>query len=80
MKLILSYKTSVGIFYIGRSDDNLYHPIFNEKDLGSYQDMWVAVKDLVCNDTQSVIHPETDELLDTSTLGIPEDYIEWDRV
>ncbi len=80
MKHILSYTTSAGIFYIGKSDDNLYHPIYNDKDLGGYKDMWVAIKDLVQNNTQSVIHPETGALLDTSTLGIPEDYIEWNRI
>jgi len=79
MQHILSYKTTAGTFYIGKSDDNQYHPIFNDIDLGSYVNMWEATRDLSVNDIAGILHPETNELLDTSTLGIPEDYLEWDR-
>ena len=80
MKHILSYKTTAGIFYIAKSEDNQYHPIFNDKDLGTYVNMWEATKDLTINNIQGIVHPETKEVLDTSTLGIPEDYLEWSRV
>ena len=80
MKLILAYPTNVGTFYIGQSNDNRYHPIFNDEDLGSYADLWAAVEDLAFDATYSVLHPETNELLDTSELGIPEDYTEWKKL
>ena len=79
MKHILSYQTKIGTFYIGKSEDNHYHPIFNNIDLGSYVNMWEATRDLSINATNGVLHPETNEVVDTSTLGIPEDYIEWTR-
>jgi len=80
MKHILSYKTTAGTFYIGKSEDRQYHPIFNNIDLGSYINMWEATRDLSINTIPNILHPETKEMLDTSTLGIPEDYIKWDRV
>jgi len=80
MKHILSFKTTVGTFYIGKSDDRQYHPIFNDIDFGSYVNMWEAIRDLSINAIPNILHAETNEVLDTSTLGIPEDYIEWDRI
>jgi hypothetical protein len=80
MKLLLSYETDIGTFYIGKCEQNLYHPIFNDQDLGSHRDMWVAVKNLTDNTTQPVLHPETNEAVDTSTLGTPDDYLGWVRM
>lgn len=80
MKRLLSYTTSAGIFYIATDENRQYHPIFNDIDLGTYQNMWEAVRDLTLNDTNLVVHPETQENIDTSTLGIPEDYLGWVRM
>lgn len=80
MKLILFFETKVGTFYIGRSADRRFHPVFNDEPLGSYEEISQAVEDLSGNHTFSVLHPETGELLDTSALGIPEDPGEWEEV
>jgi hypothetical protein len=80
MKLLIQYDTSVGIFYIGQSEDGRFHPIFDNEDLGSYAKAWQASEDLANDVTFSVLHPETGELLDTSEFGIPEDPTEWDRI
>jgi hypothetical protein len=79
MKLLLKCDTPVGTFFIGQSQDGRFHPIFNDEGLGSYQHAWQATEDLANDATFSVLHPETGELLDTSTLGIPESPGEWDR-
>ena len=80
MKPLLSYKTQIGTFYIAKSDDNLFHPTFNDVDLGAYENLWLAVEALASNSIIPVHHPETNEVIDTSTLAIPEDYIEWERI
>ena len=80
LKLLLEYKTSVGIFYIAQSDDGRFHPIFNDESLGSYNKIFHATEDLAFGVTFSVLHPETGELIDTSELGIPEDPIEWKSI
>ncbi|QHG91417.1 hypothetical protein CVO_06020 [Sulfurimonas sp. CVO] len=80
MRLLLAYPTKVGIFYIGQSTDGRFHPIFDNESLGSYAEAWLASEDLANDVTFSVLHPETGELLDTSTFGIPEDPTEWERV
>jgi len=80
MRLLLRYPTSVGIFYIGQSTDQRFHPIFDNEDLGSYVEAWQATEDLANNVTFSVLHPETGDLLDTSEFEIPEDPTEWERI
>ncbi len=80
MKPLLSYKTQIGTFYIAKSDDNRFHPTFNDVDLGAYENLWLAVEDVASNSTIPVHHPETNEVIDTSKLAIPEDYIEWERI
>jgi len=80
MKLILSFQTRVGTFYMGQSLDGRFHPIFDDESLGSYQEIWQATEDLANDHTYSVLHPETFDLLDTSLLGIPEDPNEWQRI
>ncbi|WP_072682319.1 hypothetical protein [Arcobacter sp. LA11] len=78
MRILLSYPTDAGIFDIGQSVDKKYHPIYNDESLGSYSSVQEAVDSLLNNETASVKHFETKELIDTSKLGIPEDYTQWD--
>jgi hypothetical protein len=80
MKLLLSYNTKAGTFYIGQSDDGRFHPIYNDKSLGSYAYARQATEDLATNSTFSVLHSVTGKVLDTSQLGIPEDPSEWSRI
>ena len=80
MKLILKCETSVGTFYIGQSNDGKFHPIFDDESLGAYNEIWQATEDLANDATFSVLHPETDDLLDTSELDIPEDPSEWEKL
>jgi hypothetical protein len=80
MKRILQFSTNAGVFYIGRSSDGRFHPIYNDEALGSYQYIWQATDDLALNATFSVLHARTGSLLDTSTLGIPESPSEWSPV
>ncbi|TWU44477.1 hypothetical protein [Rubripirellula reticaptiva] len=80
MKLLLSFSTKAGTFYIGQSNDGRFHPIYNDESLGSYAKHWQATEDLATNATFSVLHSTTGELLDTSRLGIPEDPSEWERI
>jgi len=80
MKLLLSYRTKIGSFYIGQSPDGRYHPVFDDDSLGSYASIDQAAEDLVNNATFSVLHPSTLELVDTSALGLPEDWREWNRM
>ena len=79
MKILLSWETRAGMFYIGKSNDGRFHPIYNDESLGSYISTYQAVEDLTQNATFSVLHELTVEILDTSTLGIPEDPREWER-
>lgn len=78
MRILLSYPTDIGIFDIGQSENKKYHPIFNDTSLGEYSSVQEAVDALVANSTSPVYHMETKELIDTSTLGISENYLEWD--
>ncbi|MEW8535827.1 MAG: hypothetical protein AB2565_12900 [Candidatus Thiodiazotropha endolucinida] len=80
MKLLLKWKTKIGIFFIAQSLDGRFHPVFDDEDLGSYVSIVHAVEDLANDATFSVLHPETSELVDTSDLGIPEDPNEWKQV
>lgn len=76
---LLRYKTKIGFFYICRSHDGKFHPVFDNESLGSYIDVRHAVSDIANDATFSVLHPETLELVDTSALGLPDDYREWIR-
>ena len=78
MRVLLSYPTSVGIFDIGQSRDKRYHVIFDDTSLGDFDSVQGAVDALVSNQTISPTDIETKELIDTSTLGIAKDYLEWD--
>jgi len=79
-KKILFFETKVGTFYIGQSRDGRYHPIYNDESLGAYPKIWQATEDLAGDHTFSVLHQDTGDILDTSTLGIPEDPNEWEKV
>ena len=78
MRILISYPTEVGIFDIGQTPDRKYHVIFNSQSLGSYSKVQDAVDSLVKNETAEVLHPETNNIIDTSSLGIVEDYTQWD--
>jgi hypothetical protein len=80
MKMLLSCETSIGTFYIAQTQDGRFHPVYDGDSLGSYAELWQAVEDLTIDATCSILHPVTSELVDTSTLGIPEDWQEWDRL
>ena len=75
MKLLYSFATRVGTFYIGQSPDGRFHPIYDDESLGSYAHDWQASEDLVGGHTFT-----PSQLSDTSQLGIPEDIGEWERL
>ncbi|MDP6117048.1 MAG: hypothetical protein QGG53_34730 [Planctomycetota bacterium] len=75
MKLLYSYETTAGTFYIGQSRDGRFHPIFDDESLGSYAHEWQAAEDLAGGHTFSA-----SGVSDTSTLGIPDDLGEWERL
>lgn len=79
MRAILKFNTRVGTFFIAQSSNGRYHPFFNNESLGSYSSIVHAVDDLINGATFSVLHPSTAEVLDTSTLGLPEDPRDWER-
>lgn len=66
MRIIAANKTRIGNFYIGQSSDGRFHPVYDGDSLGSYSEAWMAVDDLNCNATVSVLHPKTHDLVDTS--------------
>ena len=78
MRILLSYPTDIGIFDIGQSEDKKYHPIFNDTSLGAFNSIQDAVDNLITNNTITVINPDTNTIVDTSTLDIPQDYTQWD--
>ena len=78
MRILLSYPTDVGIFDIGQDEDRKYHAIFNEDSLGIYSSIQETVDNLITNNVSEVLHPETNEKIDTSKLGIPQNYTQWD--
>ena len=80
MKLLLSYKTRAGTFYIGQSQEGRFHPIFHNENLGSYAELWQATEVLSEDITLSVFHPDTGQLLNTYKLGIPKDHNAWMKV
>lgn len=78
MRILLSYPTDVGIFDIGQDDNRRYHAIYNEESLGDFSSIQEAVDNLISNNVSKIIDPETDNIIDASTLGIPKDYTHWD--
>lgn len=80
MKLLLSCVTKAGAFYIGRSEDGRFHPIYDDESLGSYWRIEQATEDLALNATFSVCDSKTGKVLDTSKLGISEDPNDWQHL
>lgn len=74
MKMLFKYETKIGIFYIGEQDGR-YHPFFDGQSLGSYAHDWQAAEDLAEGHTFSI--PSG---IDTSTLGIPNELEEWEKI
>jgi len=75
MRLLYVFHTSIGPFYIGKSQDGRFHPIFDDESLGSYAHDWQAAEDLAGGHTFSISSG-----IDTETLGIPEDLGEWEKL
>ena len=74
-KHLFSFKTTVGTFYVSRSTDGRYHPVFAEESLGSYHSPEAAADDLAGGHTFSA-----SGVKDTSTLGISFDLVEWNKL
>lgn len=74
MKKLYSYRTRIGNFYIAEHNGR-FHPVFDNETLGSYATPQQAVEDLAGGHTFSISSG-----VDTSTLGIPEDLVEWQRL
>ncbi len=74
-KLLYSYETQKGTFYIGQSTDGRFHSVFDDESYGSYEHPWQAAEDLAggCSFSFS-------DIQDTSPLGLPEDLNEWQRL
>ena len=79
MKPLFFYETSAGVFFICRSEDGLFHPVFDNESYGAYSTPSQAAEDLALDVVGSILHPLTGELLDPSELGVPEDISEWER-
>lgn len=75
MRLLYKYKTRVGTFYIGKSSDGRFHPIFDDESLGSYSQPWQAAEDLAGGHTFT---PSCG--VDTEELDIPEHHSEWEQI
>jgi hypothetical protein len=80
MLAILKHETRTGTFFIARSASGVFHPVFDQESLGSNRSIALVIDDLVNDATDSVLHPITSELLDTSMLGLPDVPAEWERV
>ena len=78
MRILISYPTEVGIFDIGQDENRKYHAIFDEESLGVFSSIQEAVDNLISNNVSTIINPETNNIVDTSKLGIPKDYTHWD--
>lgn len=74
-EILYRYETRVGTFFIGRSEDGRFHPLFEGESLGSYDQDFHATEDLAGGHTISVPGVE-----DTAALGIPERPSEWERM
>ena len=74
MRLLYMFRTKMGPFYIGEQDGR-FHLIFNDESLGSYVQDWQAAEDLAGGHTFSISSG-----IDTATLRIPEDLVEWDKL
>lgn len=74
MKLLYVFHTRIGPFYIGEQNGR-FHPIYDDKSLGSYANAWQAAEDVAGGHDSAISSG-----IDTATLGIPEDFGEWEKV
>jgi hypothetical protein len=74
MRKLLFFKTRVGTFYIAEHNGR-FHPVFDDETLGSYATAQHAAEDLAGGHTFSISGG-----IDSSTIGIPEDVAEWERL
>ena len=74
MRRLYSFKTRVGTFYITEHNGR-FHPLFEDENLGSYATAQQAAEDLAGGHTSSLSGG-----IDSSTLGIPEDVSEWEKL
>lgn len=77
MKKILKFNTKAGTFYISQSADQRFHVIYDNESFGSYLKIGKATSAIANNETFSILHSDTFELLDTSKLQISEAPSEW---
>lgn len=73
LTVVYAHSTKLGPFYIARSPDGRFHPVFRETSLGSYATAQDAAEDLAQGHTFSA-----PGIADTAALGIPSDVREWD--
>ena len=74
MRKLYAFDTRIGTFFIVEEAGE-FHPMFNEKRLGSYPTAQLAAEDLADGNTRNVKQVE-----DTSELGIPYDLDEWEHL
>lgn len=74
-RLLYVWKTTIGPFYIGQSEDGRFHPIYEGQSLGSYAHDFQAAEHLAGGHTFSIA-----SRVDISKLGIPGDIREWEPV
>jgi hypothetical protein len=74
MRKLFFFKTSIGTFYIAEHNGR-FHPVFGDESLGSYVTAQQAAEDLAGGHTSSISGD-----IDSSTLGIPQDVLEWEKL
>lgn len=74
MKLPYLCDTRIGEFYIGYQYRR-FHPVHDGDSLGSYAHAWQAAEDLAGGHAFSIASG-----IDTSTLGIPHELGDWQRL
>jgi len=74
MKRLYSCQTRIGKFYIAEIN-GYFQPVFDDEPLGNYGTPQQAAEDLANGHTD---FPSCG--VDPSTLGIPDDVTEWDRL
>lgn len=68
-------ETAYGAFYIARSQDGRFHPVYDNHDLGSYNSAQSAVEDLAFGHV-----PALPNIPDISLLGLPYEIEEWNKL
>jgi hypothetical protein len=74
VKNLYSWNTRIGTFYIAERNGR-FHPVLENEDLGGYKTAQQAAEDLAGGHTS---FPSCG--VDPSTLGIPDDVSEWERL